>query len=98
MIASYEGSSSPVTLSPGSISNISLIPYLTDSCTSNLVSGMTTFFQTTFSTSHEVPVGGTIKVVYLNGNPTGDFFRNDGEGGHCLVSSHQSDDISCGIS
>ena len=76
LIADYDGTSSPVTLTAGSISNISLSPYLIDSCTSNLVSGITTFYTTSFYTSHEVPVDGTIKVVYTNGDPTGDFTTN----------------------
>ena len=44
LIADYDETDSPVTLTTGSISNISLTPYLTDSCTSNFVSGITTFY------------------------------------------------------
>ena len=94
LIADYDGTSSPVTLTAGSITNISLNPYLSDSCTSNLVSGITTFYMTSFTTSHEVPIDGTIDVVYTNGDPTGVFFTGSG-GDDCLVSSHQSDDILC---
>ena len=94
LIADYDGTSSPVTLTAGSISNISLSPYLTNSCTSNLVSGITTFYMTSFTTSHEIPASGTIDVVYTNGNPSGEFFS--GSGGHdCLVMTHQNDDIKC---
>ena len=70
VIADYDGTSSPVTLTAGSISIISLTPYLTDSCTSNFVKGIATFYMTIFSTSHEVPADGVIEVVYNNGNPT----------------------------
>ena len=58
LIADYDGTSSPATLTTGSISSVSLGPYLTDSCISDLLSGLTTFFTTSFSTSHEVPTGG----------------------------------------
>ena len=64
MIADFDSSNSPVLLTTGTINNISLVPYLTDSCTSNLVEGMTTFYSTTFSLSHEVPTGGKIEVVF----------------------------------
>ena len=37
LIADYEYTGSPVSLAVGNISNILLTPYLTDSCTSNLV-------------------------------------------------------------
>ena len=96
MIADYDGTSSPVTLNAGSISGISLSPYLTDSCTSDLYSGVTTFFSTSFSTTHEVPVGGIIDIVFSGGNPTGNFFSGAGND-DCLVSSHQNSDITCSI-
>ena len=96
LIADYDGTSSPVTLNAGSISGISLSPYLSDSCINDLYSGVTTFFSTSFSTTHEVPVGGIIDIVFSGGNPTGNFFSGAGND-DCLVSSHQNSDITCSI-
>ena len=43
VIADYDGTAT-IALTAGAINNISLSPYLTDSCTSNLARGMTTFY------------------------------------------------------
>ena len=96
LIADYDGTNTPVTITAGSISGISLSPYLTNSCTSDLYSGVTTFFSTSFSTTHEVPIGGTIEIVFSGGNPTGNFFSGAGND-DCLISSHQNSDITCSI-
>ena len=93
IIADYGVTSSPVTLTIGSISSIGLSPYLIDSCINDLDVDITTFFSTSFSTSHEVPAGGKIEIVFADGSPTGDFLA--GTGDKCLVSSHQNSDISC---
>ena len=52
IIADYDGTSSPVPLTAGSISVSNLSAYLNDSCTTDLFSGLVTFFTTSFSTSH----------------------------------------------
>ena len=74
IVADFDGSTTSITLAAGDITNISVTPFLTDSCTSDLFSGIKTFFSTTFTTTHDVPASGTIDIVFAGGDPDADFF------------------------
>ena len=55
LVGNYDGQTTSITLTAGAIRNISVTPYLTDSCTSDLYSDISTFFSTTFTTTHDIP-------------------------------------------